>query len=211
MSMGQGELAGTILLFSNKDPEAGTKSHVSDRTIHNFDAWEVLDHGRKLYLTPYLSTNDYLIRFSYMKYLYFLYKNLWTDIHTWYMKLSCFICGHLSPDFCFFYKAYGTLYISPPVNLMRNFRHEIWNSVHFIYESQGIDFLTWHMNWVYFRYENVSTGFVHEIWRFSVFQIANLTSDILPRNIESYILIYIIWALIFFIICSICCMSHMNI
>ena len=79
--MGQESLAGTILLFSNKDPEAGTKSHVNDRTILNFDAWAVLDHGKKAYLTPYLSTNDYLIRFSCMKYLYFTYKNLLTDIH----------------------------------------------------------------------------------------------------------------------------------
>lgn len=67
---------------------------------------------RKLYLTPYLSTNDYLIRFSYMKYLYFTYKNLWTDIHTWYMKLFMFHMWTSQPRHFFFYKAYGTLYIS---------------------------------------------------------------------------------------------------
>ena len=66
------------------------------------------------------------------------------------------------------------------------------------------------MNWVYFRYENLSTEFVREIWNFLCFKYGNLTSDI-PRNIEFLYFIYEIWTLIFSIICAICCMSHMNI
>ena len=89
------------------------------------------------------------------------------------------------------------LFTFPYNKLMRNFRHAIWNFVHFTYENQGIDFLTWHMNWVYFRYENLSIGFVQEIWNFLCFKYGNLTSDILLGNIEFLYFIYKIWTLIF--------------
>ena len=59
----------------------------------------------------------------------------------------------------------------PSKNKMRNFWDEIWIFANFSYENWGTDFLTWHMNSVYFRYENLSSDFfLHEIWNFP-FQI----------------------------------------
>ena len=49
---------------------------------------------------------------------------------------------------------------------MRNFWDEIWIFAHFSYENQGTGFLTWHMNSVYLRYENLSSDFF--IWNMTL-------------------------------------------
>ena len=99
-----------------------------------------------------------------MKSLYFTYRNPCTDIHTWHMKIFTF---HMWKSLSIYFRKYMELSIFPKI---RDFLDEIWIFVHFSYEKQGIDFLTWHMNRVYFRDENLSSDSFSWNTEFSMFQ-----------------------------------------
>ena len=76
----------------------------------------MLDHGKKALPHSLPVHKPLLSDFPTlkMKYLYFTYRNLWTDIHTWHMKIVMF-----------------HMWISQP----RYFSQCIWNSLHFPYKN----------------------------------------------------------------------------